>query len=111
MHVKNIIYKEFEKIKISDNSIVIFYIKWSGTSQLMKPILENIAARFYEKISFYSVEITDPGNVMLKDLRIHFFPTYVFVKNGVPLSLMSGTFSSDDLLERIQQFVEEDLEK
>jgi len=111
MHVKNLVYKEFEKIKIRDNSIVIFYIKWSGTSQLMRPILENIASRFYEKINFYSVEITDPGDVMLKDLKIHFFPTYVFVKKGNPQSLMSGTYSSDDLLERIQQFVEEELDE
>ncbi len=99
-------YKDFKNIEVGNDAMIMVYIKWSGTSQLMKPIVENIASKYYEKMHFYAVEVTDPTDIIITDLRIHFFPTFLFRKEGELVSLLSGTFSGEDIEEKVKDFVD-----
>ena len=100
-------YNDFKDEILADNSLVMIFIKWSGTSQLMKPIVENIASKYYDKFEFYSIEVSDPSEVFIAGMKVHFFPTYLFIEEGKPTALLSGTFSADDLEERIQSYIKE----
>ncbi len=99
-------YEEFKRETIEDKAIVMIYIKWSGISQLMKPIIQNIATKYSEKVSFYSVEVTDPSDVYVVGTKVHFFPTYLFIDKGQSQVFLSGTFSEEELDEKIKSYLE-----
>lgn len=107
--MKSYNYESFCKETTDDNSIVMFYIKLNGANQLVKPISVLVAKEYNDELKFYAVVIDNPDEVYLKKLKIHFFPTYIFIKGGQIHSLLSGTFSLEELTKKVKEFVEEEL--
>lgn len=103
--IKHWKYREFNAEKVAPNSIVLFYIGWSASAELTKPVFEAVSREFDNCCNFYSIEISDPSDVKFSDYPIYFFPTFLFIKNREIIESLSGTVSKDELEKKVGKFL------
>lgn len=95
--------KEILQSTINCNECVIidFNAAWCGPCKTIKPILEEIDAKF-DNITVFSVDIEE-GDDIVDEFQIQSIPTLVYFKNGVQIDKTVGALSMDTILSKFHE--------
>lgn len=86
-------------------ALVEFSTKWCGTSQIVAPILEEMAVQYKGKVTFFKIDIEECGDVA-KQFGIRNIPTILFFKNGEVVDFIYGVASREILIEKLDALIE-----
>ena len=73
---------------------------WSGSCQIMMPMLEQLASKFKGLVRFGRVNIEE-NEQLVKALGIHEMPILLFIKNGQIVDHIIGTVPKPVIEEKI----------
>ncbi len=92
--------KEFDN-KISEGVVVIdFYAEWCMPCLMMAPIIEELAEKFKDKISFAKLNIDDNSEIA-QEYSVMSIPTLIIFKDGKEVERIVGSLPQDLLEEKI----------
>ncbi len=81
--------------------VVHFRANWSGSSDIVAAILDDLAHDFQSKVAFGAVDI-DENALLAKKLGVGAVPTLLFFKNGGVVDSIKGVISKDELAGKIE---------
>ncbi|MFQ5603438.1 MAG: thioredoxin family protein [bacterium] len=81
--------------------LVLFCASWSGSSDIMVAILEELARDFPGKAVFAKID-ADEAHEIARQFRIASIPTVLFFKQGVVDDRIVGVTSKNDLAQRLR---------
>ena len=82
-------------------SIIVVRTEWQGVTYLMKPIIEDMASRFSDKIAFHFIEYDEQAS-LVKTFDIESVLTLLFFNDGVLIDKIVGPISAKCLNKRIR---------
>jgi len=85
--------------------MVLFSASWSGSSDIMTPIIEQLALEFSSKLAFAKIDADKYGEISVK-LGIDSVPTLLFFKNGRVVDRLTGVISKGKLGEKLKSLLE-----
>ena len=93
---------ETQILKDPRPAMVLFYARWCGKCAMMKPVVEDIAARYQRHIRFCQVEI-DESPLLADRYGADIVPTFVFFQNGTAVKTMKGMIGESILEQRLKE--------
>nr|AIF26852.1 hypothetical protein [uncultured bacterium fosmid pJB102C1] len=88
--------------------VVDFSAVWCGPCQMMKPLVEELAAEYDGKITVCGMDVDDNDNVP-SDLGIMNIPCLVFFKNGQEVRRHVGACSKEQLHKMFAELAGEEI--
>lgn len=85
-----------EVLKVKKPVFVEIAADWSGTSHIIAPVIENLAAKYKNQIKFVKLNINENNGITNK-YGINEIPVLLIFKNGEVQDSIKGVFSSRDL--------------
>ncbi len=85
-------------------SIVTFESKWSGSCQIVAPILEELATKYEHTIFFYRIDIEEEKEITY-EYGIMELPTILFFQNGEVIEHITGLTSKYTIQEKIENIL------
>lgn len=85
-------------------AVVMFYAVWCGKCAMMKPIMEKLEQRYYDRIRFCEVEIEESA-VLAAEYGADVVPTFVTFQGGEVYSVMHGVIDEETFAERIRELL------
>jgi thioredoxin 1 len=82
-------------------SVVIFELEWNGSCQIVAPILEDLATKYENTISFYKIDIDEEKEIAY-EYGIMDLPTILFFQNGEVVDHIIGLTSKHIIQEKIE---------
>jgi thioredoxin 1 len=70
--------------------LVVFEADWSGGSDIMRPILEEVSSDFKEQVKIGTLDI-DANKTISNEYGITHLPTLIFFNNGKAIDHIVGT--------------------
>ena len=94
-----------EKIVLGKtDSLVKFCSSWSGSAELLKHLVEDVANNYKDRIDFYCID-TDT-EVDLSDIyHIEALPTLLFFRKGTLVDKLSGLVQKSVISKKIEQIL------
>jgi len=84
-----------------------FYADWCGPCKMMHPIIEELEARFDDRVEIQRIDVdTQEGLKKAQKYQIQFVPTLIIEQDGVMKERVVGVQSLEFLEERLQSLVE-----
>lgn len=80
--------------------LVLFCSSWSGASEIMIPIIEELALEFSGKATFAQIDADQYRNIAMK-FSIESIPTLLFFKNGCVDDQVTGVISKSELANKL----------
>ena len=73
----------------------------------MQPLVEAAYEKYYGKIKFIVVDVTDQnGNELANEMQVNSIPAMFFInKAGQPVETTSGSLTSSDLEEKLNNIL------
>lgn len=84
--------------------VVMFYADWCGKCAMMKPVVETLGRRYYDRIKFCEVSI-DETPELAKKYGADIVPTFVMFKDGEIESYMQGMLEGHIFEERVRELL------
>ena len=84
--------------------IIDFTAAWCGPCKMQKPIIEELEAKYTDKIKFSVVDV-DENQTLAREYSIHAIPTIVILSNGELVSSFVGLTSKDKLETEIEKYL------
>lgn len=95
-------YLKQEMLRKEVLSVVAFETEWSGSCQIVTPMLEELANKYDDTISFFKIDIeADKG--IAYEYGIIELPTILFFQNGQVIDHITGLTSKHILTEKIEK--------
>jgi len=94
-----------EKIVLGKaDSLVKFSSSWSGSAELLKHMVEDVAHDYKDKVNFFCID-TDM-EVDLSDIyHIESYPTLLFFRKGTLVDKLSGLVQKSVISNKIEQIL------
>ncbi len=91
-----------DKVSGSTKLTVVDYgANWCGPCKKLKPVLEDLANTYLDKVDFYYVDAGEqPG--MAQENGVMSLPTMLFFKNGQVKDRIIGLVSKEKIIEKIE---------
>lgn len=89
-----------EVIEREDPALVVFVADWSGSCQLVDPILEKLDDEIIKKNSIFKIE-SEKNVGIIEKFNIRNFPTFLFFSKGEIIDSISGLTSHTELSKRL----------
>lgn len=96
---------EKEVLKSKDPVMVEFCAKWSGSCQIIEPVLENVVPSYRNKIKLAKCDV-DSNNRLAFEYGIQILPTFLFFKNGKIVTNIIGVVPQKILETKIETLVQ-----
>jgi thioredoxin 1 len=87
--------------------LVLFGAEWSGSCNILAPIIESLADDFKGQIKFGRIDI-DHNNRTAKEYEIRNLPTIILFKNGRMVDYLIGMISRRLLASKLEALSDED---
>lgn len=84
--------------------VVMFYADWCGKCAMMKPVVEDLSRRYYDRIKFCEVNITECPE-LAEEYGADIVPTFVMFKNREVEMYMQGLLDGNILEERVRELL------
>ena len=84
--------------------LVDFYADWCGKCSMMKPVVESVAKRYYDRIKFCKVNIEETKELS-KKYGADIVPTFVMFKDGEVEMYMQGILNETIFEQRIRELL------
>lgn len=94
-----------EKIVLDrSDSLVKFSSKWSGSAELLKHIIEDIATKYKDKLNFFHID-ADVESDLSDIYHIEASPTLLFFRKGTLVDKLSGLVQKSVISNKIEQII------
>lgn len=93
---------EAEVLKSDIPVLVDFYADWCGPCKMMAPIVHQLAEAYAGQMKIGKLNVDEAISVAQK-YRVMNIPTFIFFKEGEPVSMAVGGMSKADLEAKIKQ--------
>lgn len=99
MNLLNSLSEISESLETQEKSLIMFSTRWCGACKKMKKKMETLLD-IYPNVSFNSADITqfEDEDEVIEKYDIKKIPTFVFYKNSVEYSRVSGSKNRQDIL-------------
>ena len=81
--------------------VVCFTANWSGSSDIMLPIVDDLAERFAGKVRFGKID-ADKNRRLAAELGVASVPTLVLFRKGSVVEIIQGVISGSELAEKVR---------
>ena len=94
--------KDFENLAKKEIVIVDCFAEWCMPCVMMAPVIEDIAERFKESMTFARVNIDDNSEIVER-FKISSVPTLLILQNGKEIGRIIGNLPQTFLEEKIEK--------
>lgn len=84
--------------------VVMFYADWCGKCSIMKPVVEAVEKRYYNRIKFCKVNIEETKELSEK-YGADIVPTFVMFKDGEVEMYMQGMLDETVFEQRVKELL------
>lgn len=81
--------------------LVLFSASWSGSSDILTPIIEELALEFSGKVISAKIDTDKYSEICLK-FGIEAVPTLLFFKNGRVVDRLTGVISKSEVANKLK---------
>ena len=85
-------------------TFVDFWAVWCGPCRTMEPVVERLASKLGETVSFGKLNVDDHPGIATK-YEVQSIPTFMIFKDGRPVDAVIGTMQEAPLEQRIRRAV------
>jgi thioredoxin len=94
---------EAEVLKSKQPVLVVFWAPWSRPCQVLKPVLDEVAAAYVASLKVVGINADDnPG--LGVEYEIQSIPTLLYFADGVERARIVGTASKEAILSKLKLF-------
>jgi len=86
------------------DSLVKFSSSWSGSAELLRQIIEDIATNYKDKLNFFHID-TDTEADLSDIYHIESYPTLLFFRKGTLVAKLSGLVQKSVISNKIEQVI------
>lgn len=95
---------EFDNF-IKDGFVFIdFFADWCMPCLMMLPVFDELSEKFEGRIKFGKVNVGDNEDIT-KKIDISSIPNFTLLKDGVVVEQFSGSFSLEELEEKLEELI------
>ena len=84
--------------------VVMFYARWCSKCAMMKPVVEKIARKYYDRIKFCEVDVSESPELASK-YGAEIVPAFVMFKAGEVEVYMQGMLDEYIFEERMKELL------
>jgi len=84
--------------------LVEFKADWSGTCDIMSPIIEEIAALYADRLTIGFID-TDNNGDLVEEYGVNHLPTFIFFKKGQAVDYIVGAVPKPVMTEKIEKLI------
>lgn len=95
---------EAEVLQAQGPVMVDFYADWCGPCKMMAPLVERMAEKYAGQIKIGKLNVEEAMEISDK-YNVRNIPTFIFFKDGQPVSTHVGGMSAAELEEKIKAFI------
>jgi len=92
--------KELSQLIQRKCTLVNFFAEWNMPCLMLSPVIEELAEKFFGRISFAKVNVDDDSEIS-KKFSVNSIPTIILFRDGKELARFTGTLSSDQFEEKL----------
>ena len=94
-----------EKIVLDKtDSLVKFGSSWSGSAELLKQMIEDVAVSYHGKLNFFCID-SEIETELTDIYHIESFPTLLFFRKGTLVDKLSGLVQKSVISSKIEQII------
>lgn len=87
-------------------TLVDFYATWCGPCKMQAPILEQVKAKFGDKVNVIKIDV-DKNPALSQEYQVRSIPTLIVFKKGVPEWRGYGLHQADQLEAKLNEHLAE----
>ncbi len=92
-----------EKVENAEGlSVVDLWAVWCGPCRMIAPIMEELAAEYAGKVSFYKLDV-DSNQATAQKYMVRSIPTLLFFKDGKVVDTVIGALPKDKIVEVVEK--------
>ena len=95
---------ETEVLQAQGPVMVDFYADWCGPCKMMAPLVERMAEKYAGQIKIGKLNVEEAMEVSDK-YNVRNIPTFIFFRDGQPVSTHVGGMSAAELEKMIKEFI------
>ncbi len=80
--------------------LVHFRANWSGSSDIMTPIIEKLALEFSDEVSFGEIDF-EKHNQIAEQFTVERIPSLLFFSRGKVVDRLTGMISKSELIDKL----------
>lgn len=94
--------QEFNELMNEKAVLVDFFATWCGPCKMLSPVLESVAEKMKDKVTFVKVDVDRSPDLAAK-FGVMSVPTMIMFKNGRQVDAFSGYMLEANLMANIER--------
>jgi len=87
----------FDSLSSSDKPMFVdFWATWCGPCRAMEPVVERLATKYSDRVTFGKVNVDEEMNISSR-YEVLSIPTFMIFKNGQPMDAVIGAVGEASL--------------
>ncbi len=87
----------FDRLSSAEKPMFVdFWATWCGPCRIMDPVVEKLAAKYSDRVTFGKVNVDEEMNISSK-YQVFSIPTFMVFKNGQPMDAVIGAVGEASL--------------